>query len=253
MLENWSLILNVLLLVCVIIAIVRMMKTRRENLAAANTKLATVTGNSVVSVHKKEPLASITDLAVSVDSFVVQSVNSSERLTPAFVDAHTNSFNLKTNEIADYTLGGEAQSSLMMFLRAKENRELKGYELLQTVLAVGLRFGEGGLFYRHQLPNGKGPILCSLAAATNSGVFDMQNIGAFSVRGLCLFMQISGHVVIDIERFKIMFATAKQLCEGLDAYLLDDKRKPFSDLSLQRYFKLLNATECPKLSELMNL
>jgi cell division protein ZipA len=131
----------------------------------------------------------------------------------------------------------------MMFLLAKENRQLAGYELLQTVLAAGLRFGEGHLFHRHQSPNGQGPVLCSLAAATPSGIFDLQNIGAFSVHGLCLFMEASGNPTIDAERFAIMLDTAKQLSEGLDTYLLDDHRKPLSDASIQRYYRVLNLGE----------
>jgi cell division protein ZipA len=131
----------------------------------------------------------------------------------------------------------------MMFLLAKENRQLAGYELLQTVLAAGLRFGEGHLFHRHQSPNGQGPVLCSLAAATPTGVFDLQNIGAFSVHGLCLFMHASGNPTLDAERFAIMLDTAKQLSEGLDTHLLDDQRKPLSDASIQRYYRLLNLGE----------
>jgi cell division protein ZipA len=132
---------------------------------------------------------------------------------------------------------------LMMFLLAKGNRQLAGYELLQAVLAAGLRFGEGQLFHRHQHTNGQGPILCSLAAATDEGVFDLQNIGAFSVRGLCLYMHQSGNSGIDAERFDIMLDTAKTLSEDLDAYLLDDRRKPLSDGSIQRYHQRLNLIE----------
>src|SRR3546814_532492 len=125
--------------------------------------------------------------------------------------------------------------SLMMFLLAKENRQLAGYELLQTVLAAGLRFGEGNLFHRHQYTNGQGPVLCSLAAATVRGVFDLQNIGAFSVRGLCLFMQSSGNPTIDAERLTIMYETAKQLRDGLDTHLLDEYKQPLSEASVARY------------------
>ena len=130
-----------------------------------------------------------------------------------------------------------------MFLLAKENRQLAGYELLQTVLAAGLRFGEGQLFHRHQYSNGQGPVLCSLAAATASGVFDLQNIGAFSVRGLCLFMQSSGNPTIDAERFAIMLETAKQLSDGLDTFLLDEQRQPLTEASIARYQSLLNINE----------
>ncbi len=130
-------------------------------------------------------------------------------------------------------------SSIMMFLLAKQNRQIAGYELLQTLLAAGLRFGEGNLFHRHQHDNGRGPVLCSLAAATPTGVFDLQNIGAFNARGLCLFMHTCGNPTIDNDRFAIMLETAKQLSEGLDTHLLDDHRQLLNDESIARYSKLL--------------
>lgn len=114
-----------------------------------------------------------------------------------------------------------------------------GYELLQTLLAAGLRFGEGQLFHRHLQLNGQGPVLCSVAAATPSGTFDLQNMGAFSASGLCIFMQASGNPTIDQERFSIMVDTARQLSDDLDTLLLDDKRQPISETSLARYRRVL--------------
>jgi cell division protein ZipA len=73
-------------------------------------------------------------------------------------------------EIKEAEPAAGTPSTVMMFLSAKENRQFAGYELLQTVLASGLRFGEGQLFHRHQFSNGQGPVMCSLAAATASGV-----------------------------------------------------------------------------------
>jgi cell division protein ZipA len=138
-----------------------------------------------------------------------------------------------------------ADKMVVMFLLAKENRQFVGYELLQTLLASGLRFGEGYLFHRHQLPNGQGPIIFSLASATASGIFDLQNIGAFSARGLCLFMQTSGNASIDLERFNILYETARQLSEGLDAHLLDEKREPLTKEGLIRYQRALGGVlEC---------
>lgn len=129
---------------------------------------------------------------------------------------------------------------LMMFLLAQTNRQLAGYELLQAVLATGFRFGEGDLFHRHQYPNGQGPIMCSLAAATPTGVFDLQNIGGFVVRGLCLYMHKSGDPLIDAERFDIMMDTAKTLNESLDTQLLDEHKAPLSDASIQYYHRCLS-------------
>jgi len=229
---NWSLILNVLLLVGVIIAIGRMMKERRRNNAPAVPQRPSVgygekeNSDDIIAVRK-------ISREVTVGQPTLQSTRQSD-IRPTIPARSPSLGNVKP------ILDDRASLPIMIFLLAKENRQLAGYELLQTLLATGLRFGEGQLFHRHQSPNGQGPVLCSLAAATASGVFDLQNIGAFSVRGLCLFMQASGHPAIDSERFEIMLDTARQLSEGLDTHLLDEQRKPLTDASLKRYYESLN-------------
>ena len=235
---NWSLVLNVLLLIGVVITIGRMMKSRRQNLNRANY----------------QPSVGKADVSIQDDIIAVRKINSQlvadEPAIQPTIDPTVRSVYQATSPPVlkavntpqvekKIPLSAEPIPSVVMFLLAKENRQLAGYELLQTLLAVGLRFGEGHLFHRHQSANGQGPVLCSLAAATPSGVFDLQNIGAFSVRGLCLFMQASGNSTIDAERFAIMLDTAKQLSEGLDAYLLDAERQPLSDESIQKYYRLL--------------
>ena len=245
---NWSLVLNVLLLIGVVIAISRMMKARRDNLNEVNFeppigKNEVPLNDDIIAVRKingEEPselpvlqpkLNPVLRPSMHTSKHaVIRPINSvpSVKSVNIFKDKNTMDSNSSTTE------------SVMMFLLAKDNRQLAGYELLQTVLAAGLRFGDGHLFHRHQSPNGQGPVLFSLAAATASGVFDMQNIGAFSVHGLCLFMHISGSETIDRDRFAIMLDTAKQLSDGLDTHLLDDQRQPINDLSLKRYYRMLN-------------
>ncbi|MBA2657607.1 MAG: cell division protein ZipA [Tatlockia sp.] len=227
---NWSLILNVLLLIGVIIAISRLMKARRQSLTPESPQ--PILGqpekqffDDIISVRKID-----SDLPEEKPSEKILISTSSNKVLP--ISAKTE---LEKKEVC----AGKAKT-LMMFLLAKENRQLAGYELLQTILAAGLRFGEGNLFHRHQHTTGQGPILCSLAAATASGVFDLHNIGAFSVRGLCLFMQVSGNSTIDNERFHIMYETAKQLSEGLDTYLLDECKKPLTEQSLMHYREALD-------------
>jgi len=243
---NWSLILNVLLLVGVVVAIGRMIKERRNSNAPVIPQRPSVgptekeQPDDIISVRKINP--EITDSPAILTSARQPEVRP---LIPASEPLQQN---------VKPKLAGKASSPVMIFLLAKENRQLAGYELLQTLLAAGLRFGEGQLFHRHQGSNGQGPVLCSLAAATATGVFDLQNIGAFSVRGLCLFMQASGHPAIDLERFEVMLDTAKLLSDGLDTHLLDDQRKPLSDISLQRYYleigqKDVKKDSCPSVQD----
>jgi cell division protein ZipA len=286
---NWSLILNVLLLISVIVAIARLLKSRKQQGLSQHyqpppsfgqtlnrAEAEPVYSDDIIAVRKisEQEEWEVDDLAPSVPLSAKPSqpqllpqempftpikeeasaeVSTSEKSTwrgPAgSLDPADNPANkswgrdvgLETRdkdvEMREEVFETNSPSTLMLFLLSKENRQFAGYELLQTVLAAGLRFGEGGLFHRHQLASGHGPVLCSLAAATATGVFDLQNMGAFSVRGLCLFMHRSEQPNIDSERFNIMLDTAKQLAEGLDAHLLDDQRKPLTQARIEQYYQ----------------
>ncbi len=259
---NWSLILNVLLLIGVIAAIGRLMKARRQSLSPERYQPSLGTpekssdnaqnyNDDIIAVRKINAPAMENKIEVDEDLQLVKK-NTAKSSQPRLMSVDDEEeITLKTEaeqkpalkREVETTLKTDNPTTLMMFLLAKENRQFAGYELLQTVLAAGLRFGEGHLFHRHQFPNGQGPVLCSLAAATATGVFDLQNIGAFSVRGLCLYMHSSKNPGIDIERFAVMLETARQLSEGLDAHLLDDQRKPLTEERIARYHRLLQINQ----------
>ncbi|MFI4962725.1 MAG: cell division protein ZipA C-terminal FtsZ-binding domain-containing protein [Legionellales bacterium] len=266
--SNWSLILNVLMLIGVLVAIGRLMKARRDNFCPESYQSAQQSAqksacgapsfnDDIIAVRKlsTEPsvgMAEQPEYAPKKPSYRTNSSSNKPRLMPQNDLRTEPRAELKPSSKIDPNAAGtaapasESESStkkplsLMLFLVAKEKRQFAGYELLQTVLASGLRFGEGNLFYRHQFPNGQGPVLCGLAAATPTGVFDLQNIGAFSVRGLCLFMHASHNPSIDAERFSLMLETAKQLQEGLDATLLDDQRNLLTEEGLSSYYRRLH-------------
>ncbi|MDI1352116.1 MAG: cell division protein ZipA C-terminal FtsZ-binding domain-containing protein [bacterium] len=237
---NWSLILNVLLLIGVIAAIGRLMKLRKQTINPERSKpnLSSVDSpynapsfnDDIIAVRKvnNEPVL------IEVEEVTIQKA---EPTAPQLIPEEEIMPEVKKVKA---TLNSTIPSTVMFFILAKGNRQFAGYELLQTVLAAGLRFGEGHLFHRHQLPNGQGPVLCSLAAATATGVFDLQNIGAFSVRGLCLFMNTSTNSEINQERFSILLETARQLSEGMDAQLLDEQRKPLTARRIADYCRILN-------------
>jgi cell division protein ZipA len=271
---NWSIILNVLLLIGVIVAIGRLMQARRHSISSQRYQpSASQSEQNITDTHsyhddiiavrkvtreyddalgqetlqssvKKSTIKQTMPSLMSEDETSLSPKAEADKLQCESKPSNTSSVKTaisQANHQSERRGGTQSvnASSVMFFLLAKENRQFAGYELLQTVLASGLRFGEGQLFHRHQFANGQGPVLCSLAAATASGVFDLQNIGAFSVRGLCLFMQASNNPTIDAERFSIMVETAKQLSEGLDAHLLDDQRKPLTDERIARYYTML--------------
>ena len=52
-------------------------------------------------------------------------------------------------------------------------------------------------------------------------------------------MHVSKNSSIDEERFTIMLETAKQLSEGLDAYLLDSQHNSLTEERILNYYQML--------------
>ncbi|OGV49104.1 MAG: cell division protein ZipA [Legionellales bacterium RIFCSPHIGHO2_12_FULL_42_9] len=254
---NLSLILNLILLVAVVIAISRLIKTRRHDLVPNRYQPSFGVVNSqptdeIIAVRKltnefeeeqytpcedeRRDEAKTQNFSTDESQANVQPFQ--EKVSPCCAEGDSG-LQIEPEKRSGVDEQKPADHMIMMFLLAKDKRQFAGYELLQTVLAAGLRFGEGDLFHRHQLPNGQGPVIFSLASATTSGTFDLQNMGAFNARGLCLFMQTSENATIDMDRFNILYETARQLSEGLDAHLLDEKRRPLTKEGLTRYQRVL--------------
>ena len=115
------------------------------------------------------------------------------------------------------------------------NRETPfvGYELLQSLLSTGLRFGEMNIFHRYEKAlNGKDRTLFSVASATEPGTFDIDRMGATSCHGLSLFIQFSEDLQ-DVDSFAKMVETARQLSADLDAVVCDVQKNIISQEVLQ--------------------
>ncbi len=254
---NWSLMLNALLLIGVVIAIVRTVQSRRQQELHKTVKNMVTSGAStnasdeIIAIRK---VGQNTQSSPTLKPTIGLPLRQKSHIAPTLqqpkpdVQRQSPALSLTPSQPtvqAETKNPSPAAETIMIFLLAKSSRQLAGYELLQAVLSAGFRFGDGGLFHRHQFPNCQGSVMCSLAAATPTGVFDLQNIGGFVVHGLCLFMQISGHREVDAERFDMMLDTARTLSDSLDTHLLDELREPLSENSIARYHQKLMLTEEP--------
>lgn len=126
---------------------------------------------------------------------------------------------------------------------AKAGQNFAGYELLQTLLSVGLRFGEMSIFHRHQVIEGSNKLLFSVASAVNPGTFDIDKIGAYSCPGLTLFMLSSARPDEDVMRFRSLLDTARELANEFDAELLDDQRQPLTREKIDVYLARLKTPQ----------
>lgn len=117
----------------------------------------------------------------------------------------------------------ETGEIITLHVVAKENKTFAGYELLQALLSSGLRFGEMNIF--HYYGNEPQKALFSLLSATEPGIFDMPNIGAFSCKGLTLFMKRSDDTQDNNNRYALMLKTARHLSEDLHGLLLNSQKQ----------------------------
>jgi cell division protein ZipA len=132
----------------------------------------------------------------------------------------------------------QSHGLVVLYLMAKQGQKFIGYELLQALLAAGLRFGDMFIFHRYQEPNGHGLVLFSLASATEPGTFDMNKMGAFACQGLTLFMNLTGPEH-DLKALEVLLTTAAQLADDLQGVVLDERRAPIAPERIVQYQDLV--------------
>lgn len=121
----------------------------------------------------------------------------------------------------------------ILFLRAPAGRQYGGYELLQSLLSCGLRFGENNIFHRYEQQEDNVITLFSVAAATKTGELNPADMGEFTCSGLSLFLTLNQHIYPSVN-FELMLDTARQLAEDLSGNLLDESQEPLSADKLQQ-------------------
>lgn len=239
---DWSLLLNIIFLGIILSMIAwrlkpfiqSKLKSKDRCVASKPNDINTNYQDDIISVRKIEPLDNPYLDELEDDSIAEVVVEEQKPNLGLNIQIQE-----QTSEVPS------SHQTLMLFLSAKGQNFFAGYELLQTLLACGLRFGDAGLFHRHQHASGQGPVLFSLAAATATGMFDLQNMGSMTVKGLCMFMELSGNPAIDHERYELFMQTSQQLAEELHADLLDEKQRPVSPATISRFESMIAETMYP--------
>lgn len=137
---------------------------------------------------------------------------------------------------------------IIINILAQPDKLFLGYELLQALLSVGMRFGEMNIFHRYEEGHDKSRVLFSLASATEPGVFDIQKMGATTCKGLCLFMPLTGRLQDD-DVLSVMLDTVEQLASDLDGIVTDQFRKPLTPKTIAAYREMIRECSMLELAE----
>jgi cell division protein ZipA len=125
-------------------------------------------------------------------------------------------------------------NTVAIHMMAPKTKPYIGYELLQALLAAGLRYGEKQIFHRHEHKSGKGAVLFHLASANAPGTFELAKMGGFSCPGLSFFMVLNNKIDNALA-FETLLDTANQLAEDLGGELWDESYKPLTMDKITEY------------------
>ncbi|MDF1796179.1 MAG: cell division protein ZipA [Coxiellaceae bacterium] len=168
------------------------------------------------------------------------------RVAPTFSDTNSNDPDEILGLKPAHDCSAESQVSavskpriISIHLVAAADREYVGYELLQAILATGLRYGDMQIFHRHQERNGSGPVLFSMSSISEPGTFDLPNIGGFSCRGVSFFMRYD-NISDPQQAFHAMIEAAMMMQEDLGGHVLASDRQPLDQAVIEHYEQQIN-------------
>lgn len=128
----------------------------------------------------------------------------------------------------------EPPEILIIHLMAAQGETCDGQALLDTAVALGLRYGNMKIFHRHISEDGSGPVLFSMANVLNPGTFDLTTIAQQEVVGVTLFMAPS-----DLDKpsevFDLMLDTAEQMAAKLQLNIMDETRSSMTKQTVDHY------------------
>src|SRR3990167_10282916 len=119
----------------------------------------------------------------------------------------------------------ECPEIVAIYLMAPNYTPYQGYELLQSLLAVGLRYGERRAFHQYDADNCE---LFTVANAHEPGYFDLQSMGSVQCRGLIGFFVVTQHDE-PLSAFDRLLDTLVQLQEELGGELFDEEHVPLTE------------------------
>ena len=120
----------------------------------------------------------------------------------------------------------------ILYVVARSEDGFSGMDILESLLACDLRFGDMDFFHRHERASGRGPIEFSVANMMKPGVFDIDNMEPLQTRGLMFFVTLPGPTDM-LKAFDYMYETAKVVAKGLDGDIQDEKRSVVTRQSLE--------------------
>ena len=124
----------------------------------------------------------------------------------------------------------EERALIVVHVLAPAGQRFAGDALLAALRAAGLKYGAMKIFHRLQPQSQK--TVFSVANAVEPGYFDLG--GDCSSPGVTAFLELTG-AERDFAALDDLMQTAQSIAEALGGALQDERRRPFTSSTLERY------------------
>lgn len=137
-----------------------------------------------------------------------------------------------TDESRDKTPIAAVEEVILINVHAPKGQVFNGEVMLELLLEQDIRFGSMDIFHKRESRVGNSQILFSVANSVEPGIFDLNRIETFETPCITLFLQLPGPSH-PMAAFKQMLASADSLAKALGGFLLDERRNPISQQTLE--------------------
>lgn len=126
----------------------------------------------------------------------------------------------------------EPEEVLVMNVMARPGTRIAGADLLNALMAEGLKFGDMDIFHRYKDNDGDGPVIFSLANMVVPGTFNLAEMEYFETPGISIFLSLPVEIE-SLSAYNDMATTAKNLANALGAELKDENRSVMTNQTIE--------------------
>lgn len=143
----------------------------------------------------------------------------------------------------------EHSEVLVINVTAKDGRVFFGDDLLENLIASGLKFGDMNIFHKRLSKDRQGTVIFSVANMLNPGTFDLNNMGEFTTLGISFFLALPT-CINNLDAFEQMLDKAQEIRATLDGDLKDDHKNGMTGQTIEHYRQRVRDFELRRLKAL---
>jgi cell division protein ZipA len=107
-----------------------------------------------------------------------------------------------------------------------------GQQLLESLVACDLKYGDMNIFHRHQ--EGSDKVLFSLVNGVEPGTFDLNTMQTLTTPAVSMFMKLQA-LDEPIDAYELMLDTARRLADEMGGALQDESRSALTNQTIEHW------------------